>query len=135
MSSRHDISDEDWSRIEHLLPGRRGQHGGVAADNRRFVNAVRYVARTGVAWADLPDGYGKANSVWRRFDRWCTKGVWTRLRLALADGDAEWLSADSTIFRAAACAAGAKKSGTARAGRPSRPWAARAAASAVSCTR
>ena len=45
---RHEISDDNWSRIEHLLPGRPGGHGGVARDNRGFINAVWYVAKTGI---------------------------------------------------------------------------------------
>ena len=55
---RHEISDDNWSRIEHLLPGRAGGHGGVARDNRGFINAVWYVAKTGIPWRDLPDRFG-----------------------------------------------------------------------------
>ena len=47
--SRHDISDDRWAVIEQLLPGRRGQHGGVAANTRLFVNAILYIAKTGIA--------------------------------------------------------------------------------------
>ena len=54
MLCRHAISDADWDRIEHLLPGRPGQHGGVAADNRRFIDAVLWIAKTGAPWRDLP---------------------------------------------------------------------------------
>lgn len=107
--SRHDISDEDWGRIEHLLPGRPGQHGGVAEDNRRFINAIRYLAKTGVAWRDLPFCYGDFNSVWQRYNRWCEKGVWEKIAQALTDEDREWLSVDSSVVRAAPAAAGAKK--------------------------
>ena len=102
--------------------------------NRTFIDAVRYVARTGVAWADLPECYGKPDSVRRRYDRWCQGGVWTRLRLALIDDDFEWLGVDGTVVRAAACAAGAEKSPTARAARPTRRRAAHAAVSAPRST-
>ena len=51
MTHRHAISDADFARIKHLLPGRPGQHGGVAKDNRRFLDAVLWIARTGAAWA------------------------------------------------------------------------------------
>ncbi len=107
--SRHDISDEDWKRIEHLLPGRPGQHGGVAADNRLLIDAIRYQAKTGVAWRDLPLCYGKFNSVFQRYDRWCEKGVWQRVAAALIDEDCEWLCVDGSCMRAAAAAAGARK--------------------------
>jgi transposase len=134
MRPRHAIADGDWDRIKDLLPGRPGQHGGVAADNRLFVDAVLYVARTGIPWRDLPERFGNWNSVWRRFDRWAAKGVWGRVLDALRDPDLEWLILDSSVVRAHPCAAGSKKSGTAAAARPSRRWAAAAAASAPRST-
>jgi transposase len=117
MLPRHAISDADWDRIKHLLPGRPGQHGGVAEDNRRFIDAVLYVARTGIPWEDLPTRFGKHNSAWRRFDRWAKKGRWKAIMDALRDDDLEWLILDSTAVRAHPAAAGAKKSGTGPAAR------------------
>ncbi len=111
MHSRHDIRDEDWNRIEALLPGRPGGHGGVVADNRLFVDAIRYLCKTGVAWRDLRYCYGNFNSVWQRYNRWCKAGVWERIAAALGDEDNGWLLADSTCVRAAPAAVGAKKSG------------------------
>lgn len=135
MRHRHEIADADWDRIKDLLPGRPGQHGGVAADNRRFVNAVLWIARTGAPWRDLPERLGNWNSVWKRFDRWAAKGVWTRVFAALQDEDLEWLVLDSTVVRAHPAAAGAQKSGTAPAASPRRLSAAAAAASAPRSTR
>jgi transposase len=134
MRRRHEISDTDWDRIKDLLPGQPGQHGGVAQDNRRFVNAVLWIARTGAPWRDLPERFGPWNSAWRRFDRWANKGVWARVMGALRDEDLEWLILDSTAVRAHPCAAGCKKSGTAAAAKASRRWGAAAAASAPRCT-
>lgn len=135
MRRRHEISDADWDRIKDLLPGRPGQHGGVAEDNRRFVNAVLWVARTGAPWRDLPERLGNWNSAWRRFDRWAAAGVWDRVMAALRDEDLEWLILDSTTVRAHPCAAGSKKSGTAPAASPSRPSAAAGAGSGRRSTR
>ena len=129
MLPRHAISDADWDRIKDLLPGQPGQHGGVARDNRRSIDAVLWIARTGAAWEDLPERFGKPNSAWRRFDRWCRKGVWKRVMGALRDEDLEWLILDSTAVRAHPCAAGAKKSGTAPGARANRPSVAPAAGS------
>jgi transposase len=129
MLPRHAISDADWDRIKDLLPGQRGQHGGVARDNRLFVDAVLYVARTGIPWEDLPARFGKYNSVWRRFDRWARKGIWDRILNALRDPDLDRLILDSTVIRAHPCAAGAKKNGTALAARTIRRLVAAAAAS------
>ena len=110
MGHRHAISDDDYARIDHLLPGRPGDTGWVAADNRLFIDAVLYVAKTGIPWRDRPERFGNWNSVWRRFDRWARKGTWARVFEALQDPDLEWLILDSTVIRAHPCAAGAQKS-------------------------
>src|SRR5215203_1449942 len=74
MRHRHAISDDDWARIKDLLPGQPGQHGKVAKDNRLFLDAVLWIARTGAPWRDLPERLGNWNSTWRRFDRWARRG-------------------------------------------------------------
>ena len=55
---RHDISDRMWSVLETLLPGRAGEWGGVAKDNRQYINGVIWILRTGAPWRDLPAEYG-----------------------------------------------------------------------------
>ena len=129
MLHRHAISDEQWDRIKDLLPGRRGQHGGVARDNRLFIDAILYIARTGIPWEDLPARFGKWNSIWRRFDRWAAKGRWDPILAALRDPDLDVLILDSTAVRAHPCAAGAKKNGTGLAARTIRRLAAAGAGS------
>ena len=103
---RHEISDDNWLRVEHLLLGRPGGHGGVAKDNRRFINAVWYVAKTGIPWRDLPERFGKWDTVFHRFNEWCKEGVWKRVFEAVRDPDLEWLMIDSTVIRAHHHAAG-----------------------------
>jgi hypothetical protein len=51
---RHDISDRLWEKIKDLLPGAAGKQSRMAHDNRRFINAVSWIIRTGVPWRDLP---------------------------------------------------------------------------------
>ncbi len=109
MRHRHAISDADWDRIKDRLPGQPGQHGGVAEDNRRFIDTVLYVARTGIPWADLPERLGNGDSQWRRFDRWTAKGRWDPILAALREPDLDTLILDSTAVRAHPCAAGTKK--------------------------
>jgi transposase len=109
MFRRHAVSDEHWERIEGLLPGQEGDPGVTAADNRLFVDAVLWIAKTGAPWRDLPERFGKWNSVWKRFDRWARKGVWRRVFQELQDPDLEWLLLDSSVIRAHQHAAGAKK--------------------------
>ena len=135
MLSRHDISDDHWGRIAHLLPGRAGGHGGVGNDTRLFLDAIRYLAKTGIAWADLPTCFGKPNSLWPRYNRWCRDGVWRKIADALRDDDTEWLSVDSSCARAAGAAAGAKRKRTGPAASRPRRWAAAGAGSGPRSTR
>ena len=135
MLARHAISDADWARIENLLPGRPGQPGWLGRDNRLFVDAVLWIARTGAPWRDLPDRFGNWNSNWRRFDRWAAKGVWAAVFEALQDPDLEWLILDSTVIRAHPCAAGAKKKRTAPGASRIRSWEAAGAGSGPRSTR
>ena len=102
--ARHTISGADWRRIRGLLPRR-----GPRADNRKFVNAILWIARTGAPWRDLPRRLGRWNSVWRRFRRWAEAGVWARVLAAVRDPDVSTLVLDSTVVRAHPHAAGASK--------------------------
>jgi len=106
---RYEISDENWERIKDLLPGKASDPGRTAQDNRRFINAVLWIARSGAAWRDLPERYGNWNSVYRRFARWSKKGLWKTIFEALQDPDLEWLMIDTTVIRAHQHAAGKKK--------------------------
>ena len=106
---RYEISDENWERIAPLLPGKKSDPGRTAEDNRRFINAVLWIARSGAPWRDLPERYGRWNSVFRRFSRWSQNGVWQSVFEALQDPDLEWLMIDSTTVRAHQQAAGQKK--------------------------
>lgn len=89
MAKRHALRDEQWESIEGLVPGKEGDPGRTAADNRLFVDAVLYVLKTGIPWADLPPRFGKPNTVWKRFDRWCKRGVWEKIFHALGEEDLE----------------------------------------------
>ena len=106
---RHCITDVQYARIERLLPGKATDRGVTARDNRQFINAVLWIDRTGSPWRDLPEQFGKWNSVYRRFCRWANTGVWDRVFETLQDPDFEWVMLDSTSVRAHQCAAGQKK--------------------------
>jgi len=105
------LRDDQWDRIELLLPGKKGDRGRTAADNRLFVEAVLWMARAGAPWRDLPGEFGLWNSVYKRFARWQERGVWQQVFAALAeDGDFEEVFIDSTVIRVHQHAAGAQKS-------------------------
>ena len=106
---RHDLTDEEWERLAPLLPGGSGKVGRPARDNRSFINAVKWIFRTGAPWRDLPPSYGDWKNVQRRFCRWRDRGVWEHLLNALADEpDMEWLMADASHVKVHPHAAGAK---------------------------
>lgn len=106
---RHALSDVQWLAIRDLLPGKKRDPGRTGANNRRFVDAVLWIARTGAPWRDLPSRFGPWNSVFQRYNRWCKRGVWKRVFEALGgDPDLEHLLLDSTTVRAHQHAAGAK---------------------------
>ena len=90
---RHDISDAAWELIAPYLPGQRGQWGGIAKDNRRFINAVFWVLRTGAPWRDLPPAYG----TWEKL-----------LEILIDEPDFEWLMIDASHVKVHPHAAGAR---------------------------
>jgi transposase len=95
--SRHNLSDAQWAVIEPLLPaqpavGRKRKH------DRRTINGIVYVLKTGCAWADLPAAYGSATTCWRWLERWSADGTWERIWRALlsqldAQSKLEWAQA------------------------------------------
>lgn len=105
---RHDISDKVWELLEPHLPGRGGQWGGIAKDNRQFINAVFWILRAGAPWRDLPPDYGDWKNTHRRFSRWRDKGIWEGLLEVLVhDADYEWLMIDATHVKVHADGTGA----------------------------
>ena len=104
------LTDARWKKIEDLLPGKASDPGCTAKDNRLFVEAVLWIARTGSPWRDLPAELGNWHTTYVRFARWRDSGVWDRVANALAgDAELERVFIDSTIVRAHQHAAGAQK--------------------------
>ncbi len=103
------LSDAQYEKIAALLPGKRGDPGRTAADNRLFVEAVLWIARAGAPWRDLPDDFGLWNTVFRRFRRWSQNGIFENIFNALSgDPDFEYAIVDGTIVRVHQHGAGAK---------------------------
>ena len=103
------LSDEQWEWIAPHLPGKDGDLGRSGEDNRRFLEAVLWLVRTGVPWRDLPPEFGKWGSVWKRFRRWAEKGVFERIFSTLSDDpDFEYALIDGTIVKVHRHGTGAK---------------------------
>ena len=104
------LREDQWERLEAFVPGGRKGKRGPRTDNRRFLNVLLWMARSGGRWRDLPRPFGKPDTVKRRNDRWIEMGVLDALLAALArEADLEWLMIDSTIVRAHQHAAGARR--------------------------
>jgi transposase len=103
------VTDALWKRLEEHLPGKTSDSGVTAKDNRLFLEAVFWRVRTGSPWRDLPSGFGKWNSQFRRFRRWAKAGVFDRLFNAMSDDpDLEYALIDGTIVQVHQKASGAK---------------------------
>ena len=100
MAKRYELSHRQWACLKDFLPGKAGDRGRTAVDNRRFVTGVRWVLRSGARWGDLPAGYGNWKSVHKRFTRWARAGVWEQVFAHLpVDRQNDYLLLDSTIVR------------------------------------
>jgi transposase len=103
------LSDDQWNRVAPLLPGKQGDPGRSGENNRMFLEAVLWMARTGAPWRDLPGDFGNWNSVFQRFRRWALKSVFERIFTALSgDPDFEYALIDGTLVRVHQHGTGAK---------------------------
>ena len=79
MTRRYALRDDQWERIKELLPGKDGDVGVTAKDNRLFVEAVLYRYRAGIPWRDLPKEFGDFRVIHTRFTRWTKSEVWEKV--------------------------------------------------------
>lgn len=113
---RHELTDEQWERLQPLLPPQKPRTGRPSKNHRTVINGILWILRTGAPWEDLPERYGSYKTVSSRFYRWQKAGVWDRVlaevqKDADARGEVEWEIhfVDSSVIRAHQHAAGAKK--------------------------
>src|SRR5215207_603550 len=104
---RYDLTDFEWSVIEPQLP--KGRRGVKPRNNRRVLNGVFLILRSGSPWRDLPERYGPYTTAYNRFNRWSRRGIWKRIfdTLASKSRDSLYLI-DSTIVKGHRAASGAK---------------------------
>lgn len=103
---RFDFTDEEWAELEPLMPQKRKD---ARVDDRKIMNAIFFILRTGSPWRDMPDHYGPYTTAYNRFNRWSRRGVWKAIfdKLAAKSRDSLHLI-DSTIVKAHRAASGAK---------------------------
>ena len=101
------ISEDAWSKIFIFLKGCKGIYTGSETHCKKFIEAIYWMSRTGAQWRELHERYGNWNSVYKRFNAWSKKNIWTEfIQFCAKDPDLEYVMIDTTIVRAHACAAG-----------------------------
>src|SRR4051812_8617926 len=115
---RGDLTDQQWQRLEPLLPPEKPWTGRPNEDHRQILNGILWIHRTGAPWRDLPRRYGPVGTVSSRFHRWRKAGIWPRIRSDLRAGaqqrgEIDWDRhfVDATIVRAHQHAGGARRDG------------------------
>ena len=113
---RHEISDEQWNLIQHLLPKRTASTGRKPRDQRQMFNATLWILRTGAPWRDLPERFGPWQTVYDYYRNWRDRGIFEKILQSLQirldrQGKIDWdlWCIDGSSVRASRVAAGASK--------------------------
>lgn len=108
----HYTIEKVWPKLVKFFVKEDGVYIKNELKTKRFIEAVIWMLRSGAPWRMLPREYGNWNSVFDRYNAWSLKGIWTRFfEFCIQDPSLEWVSIDSTIVRAHACAAGYERDG------------------------
>lgn len=78
MATETDLTEAQWTVLSALMPPRK-KTGRKRVDDRRTLNGILYVLRTGCRWSDLPSPYGSPTTCWRRLNTWSEDGTWIRI--------------------------------------------------------
>jgi len=120
---RHELTDEQWEKLEPLLPPQKPHTGRPSKDHRTVINGILWILKTGAQWEDLPERYGSCKTVSSRLYRWRKAGIWDKILAELQRqgdtlGEVQWTIhyVDGTVVRAHQSAAGAKRGTQKRAG-------------------
>jgi transposase len=107
VTHRHALTDAQWAMISIVVPKRRGPEPKL--DDRTFIDAVLYRAKTGIPWRDLPERFGSWKTVFNRFSNWSLRGHWAAIFKALQlEPDDDGVIIDASVIRAHQDAAGGK---------------------------
>jgi transposase len=80
---RYDQTEFEWKTIQPVLPNK--PRGVPRVDDRRVLNGIFFILRSGSPWADLPERYGPYTTIYNRFNRWRKASVWDRLMDAIVE--------------------------------------------------
>jgi transposase len=103
------FEDAQWAKMEPLCLGKLTDPARTGGDNRLFLEAVLWIARTGSPWRDLPPTFGNWNTVFKRYRDWVQAGLFRRIFDAVSDDpDMEFAMVDATIVKVHRHGQGAK---------------------------
>jgi len=108
---RYELADFEWTAIRSFLPNK--PRGVPRVNDRRVLNGIFWILRSGAPWRDLPESFGPYTTCYNRFVRWRMAGIWDLIMEALAethDGSVQMI--DTSIVRVhlhGGCAPGAKQ--------------------------
>ena len=104
------LTDKQWNLVSPLLPGKITDPGRTGTNNRRSLEGIIWILRTGSPWRDLPPVFGKWNTVHRRFRRWVKAGVFDRIfESTHGELDLRSVQIDGSFVKVHQHATGAKK--------------------------
>ncbi len=107
--TRRVLNDAQWAIIEPFTLGKKSDPGQTGGDPRLFMEAVLWIVRTGAQWRELPEEFGKWNSVFKRFRRWVKADIFYSMFKALSsNSDFEYAMTDGTIVKVHRSGQGAK---------------------------
>ena len=95
---RYELTDYEWTAIRPFLPNK--PRGVPRVDDRRVLNGIFWILRSGAPWRDLPENFGPYTTCYNRFVRWRMAGIWDSIMEALAethDGSVQMI--DTSIVR------------------------------------
>ena len=103
------LTDAQWAKMEPHCLGKPGDPGRSGNDNRLFIEAVLWIARTGSPWRDLPVPFGNWSTAYTRFRDWVKADIFKKLFDAVSDDpDMEFAMVDATIVKVHRHGQGAK---------------------------
>ena len=107
---RSKLTNTQWKLIEPLLPGKPSDPGRTGFDNRKTLEGILWIMRTGAPWRDLPADFGKWGTIYQRFRRWDTAGIFDRIFDATNGNlDLRAVQVDGSFVKVHQHAAGAPK--------------------------
>ena len=103
------LTDGQWAKMEPYCLGKPSDPGRSGGNNRLFLEAVLWIARTGSPWRDLPPVFGNWSTAYTRYRDWVNADVFKQIFDAVSDDpDMEFALVDATLVKVHRHGQGAK---------------------------